>query len=289
MPYLNLDLDYHDHPKTKRLVGLLGRGAEALPIKLWCYCGKYHADDGKLTGYSAQEIESICAWWGQKGEMIEAFVKVNFLHPTEDGFQVHEWKEHQGHLGVFKERASAAAKARWEKYRREEHPNNASSIAPSNASSIAQAEAKHCSLPYQALPDQKNKKKETIPRAPVSEIPVPERKEAPRLSKGTTEQDEAFKAFWDAYPARNGKKLEEQETFRRFCLIPAEDWPNVIQAAQHYAESEQERDGVGIKDPKNFLGNQATERGFWREWIEGGKSPEDDDSVFGFLEKEKRS
>lgn len=133
--------------------------------------------------------------------------------------------------------------------------------------------------------ENKTKEKETIPRAPVSDVPVLERKETPRLSKGTAEQDMAFREFWEAYPARNGKKLEEQETFRRFCLIPAEDWPIVIQAATHYAESEQVKDGVGIKDPKNFLGNQVTEKGFWREWIEGEKSPADDEAKFAFLDK----
>lgn len=278
MPYLNLDLDYFDHPKTKRLVGLLGRGAEALPIRLWSYCGKYHSDDGKLTGYSAHEIESICAWWGRKGEMVEAFMKVGFLVRTENGFQVHEWKDHQGHLPVFKERGKKAAQARWQKYRDE---------SLKHATSITQAGVKQCPIPNHTLPNQEKKKTETIPRAPVSEVQVSERKEIPRLSRGTLEQDEAFKAFWDAYPARNGKKLEEQESFRRFCLIPIEEWPQVIQAAGNYAKCEQVRDGVGIKDPKNFLGNQATEKGYWREWVEGEKAPEDDDSRFGFLEKLK--
>lgn len=32
MAYLNLDLDYFDHPKTRRLVGLLGRGKRATMI-----------------------------------------------------------------------------------------------------------------------------------------------------------------------------------------------------------------------------------------------------------------
>lgn len=59
MASLNLDMDYFGHPKTKRLVGLLGRGAEVLPLRLWCHVGKYHAQDGRLAGYSPQEIEAI--------------------------------------------------------------------------------------------------------------------------------------------------------------------------------------------------------------------------------------
>lgn len=136
MPYLNLDLDYFNHPKTVRLVGLLGKEAEVLPLRLWCYCGKYHCVDGKLSGYSPQEVESAVGWWGKPGEMVTAMVKVGFLEAEVDGFLVHEWVDHSGHLRVFKERAKAGAKARWEQI--------------SNASSNAKSGVKQCPIP--ALP-----------------------------------------------------------------------------------------------------------------------------------------
>lgn len=113
MAYLNLDLDYFDHPKTKRLVGLLGRGATELPIRLWCYCGKYHAESGSLTNYSIQEIESIVSWWGKPGDMVSAMEKVGLLEKVDNGWQVKDWNEINGHLAMFKQRAMAAAKARW--------------------------------------------------------------------------------------------------------------------------------------------------------------------------------
>lgn len=125
MADINIDLDYFEHRKTKRTVGLLGRGADLLPIKLWRFCGKYHQDDGKLIGYSEQEIESACDWWGEKGKMVEAFLAVVWLEKIEGGFQVHDWLEHQGHLKAYKQRAKDASKARWSKL------HHASSIAPS--------------------------------------------------------------------------------------------------------------------------------------------------------------
>lgn len=112
MPYLNLDLDYFDHPKTKRLVGLLGRGADVLPIRLWAYCGKYHAESGRLTGYSPQEIEKLIDWWGKSGEAVEALLKVGFLE-DKNGLQVHDWKEEQGHIHALKIRNKKVAKNRW--------------------------------------------------------------------------------------------------------------------------------------------------------------------------------
>lgn len=134
MPYLNLDLDFFEHPKTRRLVGLLGKGSEVVPIKVWAYAGKYHAKDGKLTDYSAQEIESIVGWWGASGKMVEALVKCGFLHEVKGGWQVHDWLEHEGHIIAFKERAKTAAYARW--------GVDATSNATSNAPTIPTIPAK---------------------------------------------------------------------------------------------------------------------------------------------------
>jgi len=141
--YLNLDLDFFEHPKTRRLVGLLGKGVEVLPIKLWCYCGKYHVESGKLTDHSAQEIESILGWWGKSGELVQAMVKVGFL--IFDGeYCVKDWEEHSGHLKFFKERAKTAAKKRW---------------GISNASSNACDEAKQSPIPTnQTIPTEPTKK-----------------------------------------------------------------------------------------------------------------------------------
>lgn len=119
MAYLNLDLDYFDHPKTKRLVGLLGRGSDGLPVRLWCYCGKYHADTGDLTGYSAQDLESLIGWWGQPGRCIEALIQFKFLERTESGYRVHDWEKINGHIAAFKLRAQAGAAEKWRRARAE--------------------------------------------------------------------------------------------------------------------------------------------------------------------------
>jgi hypothetical protein len=131
VPYLNLDLNYFEHPKTRRLIGLLGRNSEVLPLRLWTYCGKVHAQDGELTGYAPQEIESIVGWWGKSGEMVSAFLNVGFLEKTDKGYAVHEWAEHEGHIVNFHKRAKIAAAARW-------------GDATSNASSNAKSNPKHC-------------------------------------------------------------------------------------------------------------------------------------------------
>ncbi|OPY03528.1 MAG: hypothetical protein A4E60_00193 [Syntrophorhabdus sp. PtaB.Bin047] len=76
-----------------------------------------------------------------------------------------------------------------------------------------------------------------------------------------------FTAFWSAYPARNGKKLDKEETFRRYCLIAEAELELVNTAAKNYADSEMIQKGIGIKDPKRFLLDGKGHE-YWRQWIE---------------------
>lgn len=157
MPRLNLSLNYFDHRKTTRLIGLLGKGAEVLPLKLWCYCGKHHADDGRLAGYSPQEIETVSGWWGSKGEAVSALVRVGFLDELRggdapatagvpagpvSGYAIHDWRDHAAHFLAYRERAKEGAAARWSKHRTDRGPPDASSIAASNAGGNPRSNAK---------------------------------------------------------------------------------------------------------------------------------------------------
>lgn len=149
MPSLNLDLDYFDHPKTQRLIAILGPGSEILPLRLWVYVAKFHPKEGGFPNYSEDEIEGIAKWGGMRQAMLQAFLRVGFLEKRDETYYVHDWDEHAGHILVYKDRAKIMAQARWEKARvqdkaktRDAHSNaqsNASRNAPSNATSNASA------------------------------------------------------------------------------------------------------------------------------------------------------
>lgn len=133
MPSLNLDLNYREHPKTRRLVAMVGKEAEFAPVKLWLYAGKIHPETGKLKGYSALELESLADWTGTPGALIEAMEKVEWLKKDAAGnYALIGWKEHQGHLVSYKVRGKIAAKARWDKVLRT-MPKACHEHAPSNA------------------------------------------------------------------------------------------------------------------------------------------------------------
>jgi hypothetical protein len=129
MAYLNLDPDYFEHPKTRRLVGLLGPKSEIYPIRLWCYCSKYHPENGRFINYAAQEIEAILHWEGEKGLCVTSMEKVGFLNKKGAVYEINDWKEHEGHIINYKKRSQLAARARWDKIKK--NPD-----ATSNAKSV---------------------------------------------------------------------------------------------------------------------------------------------------------
>ena len=217
MPYLNVDLAYFTHRKTIRLVGLLGRGAEVLPIKLWSHCGVHHAESGKLTSYGPEEIEAVAGWWGEKGRAVEAMLTVGFLdHDKEGNLQVHDWFDHAGHLAAFKKRARTAAKARWRLY------------ATSNALSNAKSKTKQC--PSRG-------------KAQLGKVP----KDLNSEGRG-----EAFEAFYAAYP----KKVAKPQALKAWNKQAATVGPDVIMAAldkHKHQEQWQKENGKFIPHPATWL------------------------------------
>ncbi len=127
---INVDVDYFTHPKTLRLIGLLGKGAEVFPIRLWCWCAKYHAESGLLAGYSVQEIESCVGWTGESGHFVQAMIKVGLMEENELGFYVHDFTSLNGHIAAFKERARKANDARWAGIRAEKAQTRTPSRTP---------------------------------------------------------------------------------------------------------------------------------------------------------------
>ena len=118
MAWINLDQNYLEHPKTKRLRKEFGRSSEMVPIRLWLHCSKYHEKDGILNGYKVSELKLICDWCGNMPSLLSGLVAIGFLDDLGEGnYKVHDWEETQGHIVAFKERGKKANEIRWGKYR----------------------------------------------------------------------------------------------------------------------------------------------------------------------------
>lgn len=247
MANLNVDLNFFDHPKTKRLVGLLGRGSEVLPIKLWAYAGKVRAEDGRLVGHAAQEIESIAGWWGKPGEMLEAMLRegTRFLELEADGtYALHDWLEYQGHLAAYKIRGKKAADARWEKLAGE-------SIKPINATSIPQACHKH-SPNLLTKPTDLTKPTKPKPPKPVDDGDLPYAFDASGIPDALKSYD--FMQAWPLWVAHKKKRLNRRSARLQLKALEKIGADRAIAAIEHSIASA----FIGIYEPKNQQGGTPT-------------------------------
>lgn len=117
MPAINVDLDYFEHFKTKRLVVKFGEGAELIPIKLWVFAAKFYPEKGIFKGIDDQELLSLAGIKYNKdaSSILQGLVDLGFLDRTKGGYQIHEWEEYQGHIIAYKIRGKKANEARWNK------------------------------------------------------------------------------------------------------------------------------------------------------------------------------
>jgi hypothetical protein len=81
-----------------------------------------------------------------------------------------------------------------------------------------------------------------------------------------------FNEFWSLYPPRNGRKLEKAETAKRFQMLKEEEITLVLKAVRVYANSTDIKNGIGIRDPKRFLGDGKGNQ-YWKEWLNGETKP----------------
>lgn len=201
MSYLNLDENYFSHPKIIKLVGLLGIGAESLPLKLWCYCAKFSKEKGVLENVTAEEIKHICQWPGAATDMLVALLAVCCIERIKEScYKVHEWEDHQGHIIAFHLRAKVNAKKKWDQYRKE----HASSIADSTASSSAGSNA-----PYLTLPNLTN------------------------INKSISNFH--FDEIWGEYPNKLGKKSAERHF--NSSVKNEQQWINIKKAIENFLNS----------------------------------------------------
>jgi hypothetical protein len=118
LPSINLDIDYFNHPKTRRLVGLLGSGAAEYPMRIWCHCARYHFKDGVLADYTPEQLADVCAYQGDARKLLDSLVQVGFLERNKKGDLVaHDFFREQGHIYAFKVRAKKANRVRWDRIR----------------------------------------------------------------------------------------------------------------------------------------------------------------------------
>jgi hypothetical protein len=105
VPWIESHTNLARHPKTIRFAKLLGLSLpEAIGYLhlLWWWALEY-AQDGRLSGYDANEVAAALLWQGPPEQLRDALIAARFL--DKDG-HIHDWEDYAGRL-IDKRRADA--------------------------------------------------------------------------------------------------------------------------------------------------------------------------------------
>ena len=95
---VRLAIDFHRHPKTKKLRRALSWEGVVRLQMLWCWAANNCRTDGDLAGLSDEDIELAVDWEGESGRFVEALCAVGFIDGEAGSRALHDWAEHQPYL-----------------------------------------------------------------------------------------------------------------------------------------------------------------------------------------------
>lgn len=185
---IRLDINFCDHPKTKRLIRALGHEGFFSLVKLWTNAARLYPK-GHLKDLDEIDIADLAGWSGDPDKFVTALIdpRINFIEKVEDQYYIHDWEENQPWIYYQEERSAKAKKAARKRWGEEDNsegqtgsiePNDAPSDnehpssnadttdidAPSNAGSMQVAYNEQCDMYAQNAPS---------PSPSPSPIPIP--------------------------------------------------------------------------------------------------------------------
>nr|WP_319775989.1 hypothetical protein [uncultured Sphaerochaeta sp.] len=121
---MRIDIDFVDHPKTKRLISKAGFEGFYCLIKLFSSVSKIYKK-GYLKDCDETDIEELAGWTGEPGVLFKALMdkRICFLEKVDGELYVHDWKEHQPWIYFSDERSEIARqniRKRWTKKEEDE-------------------------------------------------------------------------------------------------------------------------------------------------------------------------
>ena len=107
MSDLRLSTNFADHPKTIKLVRLLGDDVIRQLLRLWG-AAAIDCPDGKLRGMDIEDIEIMAGWDGEDGLFVRTLVDHGWLDLKRKTYYLHNWAERQPWISNARARSEAA-------------------------------------------------------------------------------------------------------------------------------------------------------------------------------------
>jgi len=114
---IRISVEFWDHPKTIKLERRGGLEAVRSLQILWAWAAQ-NKPCGNLEGLDEEDIEISGKWRGKAGVFCKALVDLRWLDSAENGFILHDWREHNPWAADATNRADKARLSRLAKINR---------------------------------------------------------------------------------------------------------------------------------------------------------------------------
>lgn len=113
-----IEIGFFSHLKTRRLERKLGAAGVLGLLRVWEYAAT-NAPDGMLRGCDDEELAILANWDGEPAALVSGLMAAGFVFRAADGFELHDWAEHQQWVVGAPERAKRSRRAAVVKHERE--------------------------------------------------------------------------------------------------------------------------------------------------------------------------
>lgn len=232
---IRLSIAFNNHRKRKRLVRLLGFGAEVYLIDLWLRVA-VDKPSGHLAGWDEEDIADACGWMGDSKKLVDALVETQWLERDEEGeYAIHDWCEHQPWAYKVNDRADASRFSRLAQINRAKYDElkerGVKAVTREEYDALTQPERLSGESPAnrQPAPGEGQPPAGPFPAHIHIHIPAPNEEPLPPAGGGESEATviagsefsgrppksyhPLFENFWEEYPLRKGKKGSKRKAF----------------------------------------------------------------------------
>lgn len=274
---IRLSIAFKGHRKRKKLRRRIGDRADSYLIDLWLTVA-LDRPDGRLTGWTVDDIADSCGWEGESEKLFKALVDAGWIDVDDDGvMSVHDWQEHQSwacNAKARSEKARKAAEKRWEsrnggKDPLPQKPEESNGCGPGNANTMLGACSEQCGngkvayapiLSYPFLSNINNTSNLTsnTESNDINNQPMDDPAGSPDVGDGKKIiYPKPFLEFWAVYPRKVGKgvALKAYQNIK----VPRPSLGQILESVKAHSKMEQWQNKSHIPHPSTFLNERRWE------------------------------
>lgn len=259
MTWIELHTTLPRHRKTMALARELGISrvqAVGHLTFLWLWAIDC-ASDGRLPD-SPQDVRELSGWYGDGRSFVDALITTGWLDRIDENtLEFHDWEDYAGKISERRQKES-------ERKRRERAAKKSAEASAGHPQDVTRTS--RATVPNRTVPNQTIDNTPQTPKGANDELALQDDESAKKRKPAA--YSEAFDAFWNAHPAKDGDKKRAYKHWQ--SLLKAGLTAELLTLAHGRYLNEWRETGANmrfLKQLDNFLSMNAEGSGYYARYL----------------------